>query len=1346
MNVHRTTDLVSSFKRRYPRALCFAGWTFLLLLSAGCSDASTGGGPEADITVTFSDITGTVCTVDSDCADAFPDLLKCEIPVCLPSNGVCTIETLANGTSCKDGFACTGPDFCVNGECGGGPRDCDDDDPCTADSCDGKVGCVYAPESGVDCDDGYLCTSGDSCVEGLCQGEFTVEGCCTYDGDCDDGQLCTEDACDENQCSHAFNFAPCDDQNPCTLKDNCGGDGACGGDELICEDGNPCTLDVCNSDNGTCESTAADDGTACEDGNPCTTPDICDNGLCEGQGSLCQCTADADCVPFEDSDLCNGTLKCLDFACVVDPITVIACNPTGDTQCAKNICDPVTAQCAPKALGNGSVCDDQNPCTDLDQCTNGLCIGAGATCDDANACTFDSCSPVTGCQYVPHTQPCDDGNACTANDQCGEAVCSGQVIQCNDFNACSDNTCDSVTGCVYTSNNANCDDGNPCTSDDVCLDGSCESGSNTCECATDQDCAAQEDNNFCNGTLVCTNAQCVVDASSVVTCDTDGDGPCLQTACDAGSGLCIANPSGNGMLCNDDNACTVGDNCSAGNCVGTDAVCDDDNGCTDDVCDNLQGCIYTPNNATCNDGDLCTGNDTCTAGACGGVSIQCDDGNQCTVDTCDPVTGCAATPAANNTSCNDSNICTHPDLCMNAACSGAPLACDDGNECTQNLCGAADGCNNPPVVNATPCDDGSECSQGDQCTDGECLGNPPSCDDGNPCTTDICDNKKGCTYGNAVDGTACTDGDPCTGGDACVNGLCLPGNAICECQSDMDCAVEEDGDLCNGTLYCSPNNTCKLDPNTVVTCDLGPDPCETFICIPETGGCAAQNGADGVVCDDTDGCTINDTCQAGICTGFGTSCNDDNPCTADTCENDACTYNPAFDGTPCLDDGNPCTLDICQEGSCGSVALADGQACADDGNACTTDTCWKGDCAHNPVEDALPCTDDGNACTYDQCTGGTCQHISNDPPPIGPDECFAVAELKAGGKVAGSWNACGVADQFDFNCKGPNCSKTGAIDKWDCATQGFLYDGANTGYEYTYIFVAPVTGKCTLIEYNEGSKVQGNLFGVIDWFILEGTDGCKQGSCIDYMWENVTGDPMCGPGNKPCSYKSFSVTEGQSFYIVADIFDGAGAHQTYDFNTDWSIEITCDDNQALLLNEDFTDGVCSGCIESTNAGNQCTDFGWHPVGSFGDVVTGYYLGQMSANSLAGYDCGATDATLTFPTSNLPANATSCSLSFTYYADYDAADDGDCTNDILEIQLAVDNGPATPINGDSCAANTNASNPLGSDANPTSKTITYDLSAYVGSAVDVGFYWSADAQNNNGLGVIIDNVVLTCELP
>ncbi len=50
------------------------------------------------------------------------------------------------------------------------------------------------------------------------------------------------------------------------------------------------------------------------------------------------------------------------------------------------------------------------------------------------------------------------------------------------------------------------------------------------------------------------------------------------------------------------------------------------------------------------------------------------------------------------------------------------------------------------------------------------------------------------------------DGDGCTGGETCEGGECTGGVDICgseTCAVDEDCVPGEDGDLCNGMLFCN---------------------------------------------------------------------------------------------------------------------------------------------------------------------------------------------------------------------------------------------------------------------------------------------------------------------------------------------------------------------------------------------------------------------------------------------------------------------------------------------------------------------------------------------------------------
>ena len=71
----------------------------------------------------------------------------------------------------------------------------------------------------------------------------------------------------------------------------------------------------------------------------------------------------------------------------------------------------------------GAPCDDDDPCTTGDVCTDGICQGPTATCDDGNPCTADVCSPAGECAHDAATTACDDGDVCTVADVCAESAC-----------------------------------------------------------------------------------------------------------------------------------------------------------------------------------------------------------------------------------------------------------------------------------------------------------------------------------------------------------------------------------------------------------------------------------------------------------------------------------------------------------------------------------------------------------------------------------------------------------------------------------------------------------------------------------------------------------------------------------------------------------------------------------------------------------------------------------------------------------------------------------------------------------------------------------------------------------
>ncbi|MEY3014593.1 MAG: hypothetical protein RIT45_3328 [Pseudomonadota bacterium] len=150
----------------------------------------------------------------------------------------------------------------------------------------------------------------------------------------------------------------------------------------------------------------------------------------------------------------------------------------------------------------------------------------------------------------------------------------------------------------------------------------------------------------------------------------------------------------------------------------------------------------------------------------------CDDGTDCTSDLCKGKSGCEHIPM-NGAPCDaDGSVCTTGDSCQAGVCTaGTALDCDDKNPCTQDSCQQTKGCVH--TANTANCSDGNACTSGDSCAAGACVGKAMACDDGNPCTVDGCDPQTGCTTAGAADGA------PCGAGLECKGGACAPPAPVC---------------------------------------------------------------------------------------------------------------------------------------------------------------------------------------------------------------------------------------------------------------------------------------------------------------------------------------------------------------------------------------------------------------------------------------------------------------------------------------------------------------------------------------------------------------------------------------
>jgi len=360
-----------------------------------------------------------------------------------------------------------------------------------------------------------------------------------------------------------------------------------------------------------------------------------------------------------------------------------------------------------------------------------------------------------------------------------------------------------------------------------------------------------------------------------------------------------------------------------------------------------------------------------------GPECQCAGDDDCPV----PDTPCLTpicqdcvclTEPRSGQNCDDGNQCTYGDLCIEGLCLGTAYQCEDGLPCTVDICSTTTGgCVFQPMAEGIECDDLNGCTDDDQCNaDGQCVGTLQTCQDLNPCTTSVCHPTLGCVHEPVEDDTPCYDGDDCTVADYCQDGACLPGGAL-------DC---DDSNLCTDDA-CQPGTGCLHTPNQE-PCEDGiafteDDTCVDGVCLPGTLAPVTCNGTDDCqFLEDDDLCNGQFACVEGLCAISADSipdCSQDeaDPCLISACspETGLCESAAGNQGAPC-DDGDPCTLDeTCLEGTClPGPALLD----CDDSNPCTDDQCVElQGCTH---DFNLAECEDGNACTdEDRCSGGSCQ-------------------------------------------------------------------------------------------------------------------------------------------------------------------------------------------------------------------------------------------------------------------------------------------------------------------------------------------------------------------------------------
>jgi hypothetical protein len=815
-------------------------------------------------------------TRPGDCDDAAKSIHPEATETCNGQDDDCDGTT--DAIACDDGDPCTSGDACAAGVCAGKAA-CDDGNDCTADVCAPGGGCTYEPKAGGVCQPADPCLQDGTCNAGLCDGGVARV--------CDDQNPCTQDTCAPDIGCLALPLAiACDDGDPCTRNDSCAsgtcagtvdatcktptcGDGACSGAETCATcpvDCSPLGAGVCGAAcdplsptsacpaNFVCAPTwtkaamtlASTSGTgAC--GTACATNADCAGGAClSGVGGLVAGgICGKACDPAAPS--CTGIETCVAMAgSTTQGVCVAGAACTADGGCDT----PFPAACLPLGAAPGGLClptcsaSTGAPCKaaglaciarDAPELHGGVCVGAPVPCDalagtgcpDGQTCAvigggFVS-GTATGCRAAGSVAA---GGACAATRDCAAGLaCNGGVCRayCDTTVGCAGGVCGPIgaTGtvgiCVTACGDGKCDSGETCGACPAdcgacappCGDGSCDEGETCLLCALDCGVCAECGDSECNGEERCE------------TCPADC-GPCL---------------------CGDQ-VCSLEEDCAscAADCAG---LCVCGNG-TCDATETCQGCeadcgACTCGDGTCQDTEACgtclsdCGPCTCGDGACGGT----EDCGSCAAD-------CGAC-ACGDFACSSGEGCAEcPEDC------GACLCGDGTCQTTENCADCASDCG------ACQCGDGT-CSKGETCTAcpadcGDCSCGNQTCDPGETCESCAVDchvfGLTGCKGAcDPTDAAGCGANYACgatTAGAIFVPALGL-GNSVCgdDCVSDADCAsgacVAVRG--LEGSGICRP--TCTLGVATgcpsgeVCTADLASPGAGVCMrpCTPGAGAC-----------------------------------------------------------------------------------------------------------------------------------------------------------------------------------------------------------------------------------------------------------------------------------------------------------------------------------------------------------------------------------------------------------------------------------------------------------------------------------------------------------------------------
>ncbi len=382
-----------------------------------------------------------------------------------------------------------------------------------------------------------------------------------------------------------------------------------------------------------------------------------------------------------------------------------------------------------------------------------------------------------------------------------------------------------------------------------------------------------------------------------------------------------------------------------------------------------------------------TGSDATSAD----VVCNCPADDACSTQRCLPTGKCEKVPRPDGTPCSDGDVCSVGDLCSEGKCSAGKhsmCACKESDDCADdgNLCNGSLFCDKkvlPWVCRTKP-------------------GTVVVCEGGGGsvsatgCATSACDAKTGkCVFKHQNTGLSCDDGDKCTVDETCTGGKCA-GSNVCVCKTTSDCAAQDDGNPCNGALFCDTKaGKCVVNPASVIKCSSNDDTdCLASTCSKTTGICQLTARPTSTKCDDDDKCTSGDHCSGGQCVpgNVTCACKTNKDCLAFD-DGDKCNGIPICDKTSGTCKPNPATIVSCAsvndttclhnvclpaEGTCTMKPRKDVKVACEtkkDAAGKPYEACaWQVKKPGDPADKGPFACSDGDVCTTGEtCDGGTCK-------------------------------------------------------------------------------------------------------------------------------------------------------------------------------------------------------------------------------------------------------------------------------------------------------------------------------------------------------------------------------------